>query len=107
LAKNKGGDNDDESGATNLIDAATRGASSATHIVHNIVALLISCIAFVAFLNSVTSYFFGLVGHDYVTFEWLLGKAFMPLAFVMGIPWEDCEQVGFLIGIKVSRHLLI
>ena len=37
---------------------------------------------------------------EYLTFDWLLGKVFIPLAFIMGVEWEECEVVGHLIGIK-------
>ena len=84
----------------NLIDAATRGASEAAILVLNITAIVVAFIAFVAFLNAVVSFFGGLIGHEEVTFEWFLGKVFIPLAWLMGVPWEDCEDVGYLIGIK-------
>ena len=58
----------------NLIDAATQGASSAALLVLNITAIVVAFIAFVAFLNSLVSFFGGLIGHPEVTFEWLLGK---------------------------------
>ncbi len=91
----------EEERPTNLVDAATRGASQATVIVLNVTANIISYIAIVALLNSLTSFFFGLIGHDHVTFEWLLGKTLIPLAYMMGVQWEECEQVGQLIGLKV------
>ena len=85
------------------MDAATRGASQAINLVLNVVANIISYIAFVAFLNSMTSFFFGLLGYDYITFQWLLGKALMPLAFMMGVDWTECEKVGELVGLRVNR----
>lgn len=85
------------------MEAATRGAVEATIIVLNIVSIVIACMACMAFFNALVSYFFGLIGFDHVNFEWLLGKAFVPLAFVMGVPWEDCEIVGYLIGVKVMN----
>lgn len=30
----------------------------------------------------------------------ILGKIFTPISFLMGIPWEECEKVGALIGVK-------
>lgn len=29
-----------------------------------------------------------------------MGKVFMPLAYIIGIPWNECEKVGELIGMK-------
>lgn len=37
---------------------------------------------------------------DLLTFEFIIGKLFIPVAFIMGVPWEDCENVGQLIGLK-------
>lgn len=52
------------------------------------------------FLNGAAAFFGMLVGHDYVSFEWFFGKLFMPLAYIIGIPFEDCEQIGAVIGSK-------
>lgn len=41
-----------------------------------------------------------LVGYDFLTIEWFLGKCFIPLSYIMGIPWEDCEKVGEVIAAK-------
>lgn len=30
----------------------------------------------------------------------ILSKLFMPLSFIMGVPWDECERVGTLIGLK-------
>ena len=51
-------------------------------------------------MYSLISFFFGLIGCDYVTFEYLIAKLFTPLAFMMGVDWVECEVVGKLIGIK-------
>ena len=40
------------------------------------------------------------VGFDYVTFEWILGKIFIPIVFLMGVDWSECDAVAKLVGIK-------
>merc|ERR1711963_286471 len=60
--------------------------TQAVFLVGNIAGSLIAFLAFVAFLNGVLSWCGGLVGAPYLTFEWLLGWIFYPLAFVMGVP---------------------
>jgi pyrimidine nucleoside transport protein len=38
-----------------------------------------------------------------VCFDWLqviMGKVFIPLAWIMGVKWEECEEVARLVGIK-------
>lgn len=41
-----------------------------------------------------------LVGYDFLTVEWFFGKLFIPLAYIIGIPWNDCEKVGAVIAAK-------
>ena len=98
----------DNKSESNVIDAATRGASSAATIVLQITAIVIACIAFVAFLNSVVTYLGILVGFDKdFTFDYILGKIFIPLAYIMGIEWKECEEVGLLIGMKTAVNEFI
>ena len=42
----------------------------------------------------------GLV-HDELTLSFIFGKVFAPLAWLMGVPWEDCALFGDLLGTKV------
>ncbi|CAG0898788.1 unnamed protein product, partial [Cyprideis torosa] len=84
----------------NALDAAARGASNAITLVANICANLIAFVSFVAFLNAVVEWLCLLVGWEGVTFEFLIGRIFMPLAWCLGVPWKDCGKVGELIGLK-------
>ena len=34
----------------------------------------------------------------------LFGTILRPLAFLMGVPWEDADEVGNLLGIKISLN---
>lgn len=41
------------------------------------------------------------MGEDEIwSLEVIVGKIFIPLSYVMGVPWDECENVGRLIGIK-------
>ncbi|GAB6028853.1 hypothetical protein CHUAL_004655 [Chamberlinius hualienensis] len=84
----------------NALEAAANGASVAINLVLNIIANLISFIAFIYFMDAVLSWMGSLVGWENITFEWLVGEIFTPFAFLMGVEWADCEEVGRLIGIK-------
>lgn len=84
----------------NILDAAAQGASTAVMLVLNIAASLIAFLSFVAFLNGIITWLGVIAGVDYISFEYLLGKAFIPIAFIMGVPWEDCETVATLVGLK-------
>ncbi|XP_058986897.1 solute carrier family 28 member 3-like isoform X2 [Musca domestica] len=85
---------------SSLLDAASNGANNAIQIVLGVTANLIAFVAFIAFLNAVVSWFGGLVGLDYVDFEWLFSKLFIPLAWAMGVPWQDCDEVAKIVATK-------
>ena len=91
----------------NLLSAATSGAINAATLVLNITAIVIAVIAFVAFLDAVVAFLAGLVGFPQLTFQTILGYAFMPLAFIMGVEWAECHTVGTLIGIKIVANEFI
>jgi CNT family concentrative nucleoside transporter len=46
----------------------------------------------------------GLVGVEGLTLEGILGQLLRPLAWVMGTPWSEADQVGALIGIKTGAN---
>ena len=85
----------------NLIDAATRGASEGLMLAVNVGAMLIAFIALVALLDKGLGFVGGFFDMPYLTLTWIFGKIFAPLAFLMGVPWEDCITMGDLIGTKI------
>ena len=72
----------------NMLDAATQGAISGVYLVANIAASSVAVLAFVAFLNGLLASLGQLVFIENLTFEVILGKLFIPLAWIMGIPSE-------------------
>ncbi|KAG7312663.1 hypothetical protein JYU34_000988 [Plutella xylostella] len=82
------------------LSAATRGATNGIALILNIVANLVAFVAFIAFVNGVLGYAGDLLGNPGLNLEWILGKVFIPLCWIMGVPWEECESVGSLIGLK-------
>jgi len=92
----------------NVLDAAANGASQSVFLVGNIAGSLIAFLAFVAFLNGLLGYFGGLVGVPFLSFEYILGWLFYPLAFIMGVPCgnkeengeDECRLVAVLVGLK-------
>jgi CNT family concentrative nucleoside transporter len=101
----------------NLIDAAARGTSEGLSLALNVAAMLIAFTALVAMINGLLGYAsvhltHALRGGDLasiqpLTLEQLLGYAFAPLAFLCGIPWEECPTVGSLLGVKTVLNELI
>lgn len=85
---------------SSILDAASNGANAAISLILGICANIVAFVAFVAFLNAFVSWIFVLVGYDGITFEWIFSKLFIPLAWVIGIEWDDCEDVAKLIATK-------
>lgn len=85
---------------TSILDAASNGANTAIALVMGIIANIIAFVAFIAFLNGLVNWLGILVGYEDITFEWLFSKLFIPLAWVIGVEWKDCENVGKLIATK-------
>jgi len=69
---------------SSVLDAAARGASAGIALVLNIAANLIAFVSLIAFLNGLISWLGMLVGWDFLTLEWIFGKVFIPLSWVMG-----------------------
>jgi len=85
---------------TSILDAASNGASQAISLILNIIANLVAFVAVVAFANALIKWITFLLGFNDVGIQYLLGKIFMPVSWLIGIPWEDCEAVGNVIGTK-------
>lgn len=89
----------DERPDGNVMAAAARGASEGMQLAINVAAMLI---AFVA-LTAMVDWGLGLlpVGAEPLSLSRILGWAFTPLAFAMGIPWDEAGVVGRLLGEKL------
>lgn len=91
-----------EKNSSNVIDAATNGATEGLKLAVNVAAMLIAFIAIVAMFNSLLGWMGGLVGIEGLSLKVLLGWIFSPLAFLMGVPWKDIVDIGYLMGVKIS-----
>lgn len=69
-------------------------------IVLGIVANLIGFISCLTFLNRLVNWFGNNIGLVNLTFVSMLSKLFIPLAWSIGIPWEECENVASIIATK-------
>ena len=85
----------------NAFQAACVGAAEGLKLALNVGAMLIAFIGLVAFVNMVMSQIGLLLGFQNISMEGMLGHVFRPLAFCMGVPWQDCEIVGRLLGEKI------
>ncbi|MDJ0850544.1 MAG: nucleoside transporter C-terminal domain-containing protein [Myxococcota bacterium] len=89
-----------QSDAVNVIDAAAQGAIAGLRLAGYVGALLIAFVAMIALLNDVIGQLGAWVGIADLTMQRILGVLLAPLAWLMGVPWEDCVEVGALLGVK-------
>ena len=78
----------------NAMDALGSGTVVGLKLAVNVGAMLISFISIIALLN----YFLATLGFS---IEAILGLIFSPLAWTMGIPWNESSLVGSLMGKKI------
>ncbi|CAK6950523.1 solute carrier family 28 member 3-like [Scomber scombrus] len=86
--------------STNVLEAASQGASNAVALVANIVVNLIAFLALLAFFDGVLSWLGGMLDCPQLSFSLICSYVFMPLSFMMGVSWEDSFIVAELIGTK-------
>ena len=84
----------------NTFDAACQGASDGVKLAIAIAAMIIAFVSMIALVNYLLSHLSGLLGVEWTVQE-LMGYVFAPIAFVIGVPWEECLDVGLLLGEKM------
>lgn len=92
---------DEADAPVNVIDAAANGASSGLYLALNVGAMLLAFVALIAVVNGVLGGIGGWFGMPELTLELLLGWAFSPLAFLLGVPWAEAVTAGSFIGQKL------
>jgi len=91
----------------NGIEAASSGASEGLKLSLNVGAMLLAFIAILALMNHFLGWFGDMTGINNISDDFelsiqvILGYMFSPLAFIIGVPWEDAINVGSMIGTKV------
>ncbi|MCX7903212.1 MAG: NupC/NupG family nucleoside CNT transporter [Caloramator sp.] len=85
----------------NVIDAAARGASEGLQLSLNVGAMLIAFIALIYLINYLIAKVGYLVGIRDFSLEWILGRIFAPVTFIIGVPLKDVINAGSLLGQKI------
>ncbi len=115
----------------NVIEAATRGITDGLKLAVNVGAMLLGFIALIAVVDLLLNFLDGQIdgrwlGGELYTYataksglspavqeyagifpgslQTLFGNVLRPLAWLMGVPWEDADLVGTLLGIKLSLN---
>ena len=98
----------------NVFDAAAGGTTQGVTLAFNVAAMLLVFIAFIAMFNfALTNWLGGPLGlnawvnevtggrFETLSMEFLFGILFAPVAWIIGVDWESCTQVGRLLGEKL------
>ena len=85
------------------MDAVTRGSSDGASIAFSVGTILIAVIALVFIANSILGFLSSQFGFD-LSIEIILGYLFAPIAWLMGIPWDEAIIAGELLGIKTTLN---
>lgn len=97
---------------SNFLAAIARGTSEGLGMALNVGAMLIAFLALIALANGIMGGLHNwLGGHDILWFpaslEQIFGWAFAPVAWIIGVPWHDCVQIGNLLGTRMVINELV
>jgi len=76
-----------------IVEAAASGAMDGLKLAVGIAAILLAFVSIIHMMNA----FLGIFG---TSFEALGGYIFAPVAYVLGVPWEECQKAGNLLAVK-------
>ena len=85
---------------SNTMEALGRGATEGLKLAANVAAMLVAFVALIAMVNYLLTF-------ADTSIQGILGFIFRPLAWAMGIPWEEAQMVGVLMGEKITLTELI
>ena len=85
----------------NIIEAAASGAIQGLKLALAIGAMLVAFIGLIALINGMLIGIGDFLSIDNLTIDLILGYLFQPVAFVLGVPWQESGLVGGLIGKKI------
>jgi CNT family concentrative nucleoside transporter len=112
---------------SNILDAIANGTTEGLKLAVNVGAMLLVFVAVIAMLNGVLGFFGGFDGIEYLgweitslneiianntlyeglSIEFILGYAFAPLMWLVGVANEDMTLMGQLLGIKLAASEFI
>lgn len=85
-----------------VIEAAASGAMLGLKIAVGVATVVMAFVALIALINGIIGGIGGLFGWSGVSLESLLGYIFSPLAYIMGVSWDNSALAGGLIGQKLA-----
>ncbi len=101
----------------NVLDAISRGTTDGLKLAVNVGAMLLVFTAFIAMLNYIFINFIGgwtglnhwvadFTNNRFTGFniQFILGMAFAPIAWLLGVPAQDMLEIGQLLGLKTTLN---
>ena len=87
----------------NIIDAISHGAGDGFKIAMNVIAMLIGFIALITMVNFILGRIGGWCHLDFkLSLDYIFSKIFYPMAWAMGVPVADVNNVAALLGQKIT-----
>ncbi|HMC01658.1 MAG TPA: nucleoside transporter C-terminal domain-containing protein, partial [Flavobacteriaceae bacterium] len=96
---------------SNILDAIANGTTEGLKLAVNVGAMLLVFLAFIAMINGILGWFGDITNlntvvanntmYEEFSLEFLLGYAFAPLMWLIGVAKEDIALMGQLLGIKL------
>ena len=91
-----------EKTTANVFDALCSGAADGMKLALNVAAMILAFVSVIAMLN----WGLGKI-HGGLTLEGIFGALLAPVAWLMGVPWADCPEVGGLLGTRMVLNEFI
>lgn len=92
---------------SNILEAAARGTSEGLQLMLNVVAMLIAFVALVALVNGGFGWIHGYLAWFPESLQVVLGWVGRPVAWLLGVSWQDSGAVGGLLGTRAVLNEFI
>ena len=89
-------------GFARVIYAAAKGAGEGLNLALMVGAMLVAFVGLIALFNGALG---GL--REGLSLQSILGAAFAPVAYLLGVPWQDAPQIGNLLGLRLVLNEFI
>ena len=87
---------------SSLLEAMAGGASADMQLALNVGAMLIAFVALIALINGILGGIGGWFGYGELTLQSIFGWIFKPLAYLIGVSWQESGIAGEMIGMKLA-----
>ena len=102
---------------SNVLDAIAKGTTEGLQLAMNVGAMLLVFVAFIAMINgilgwvgditTINDWMVANTAYKSLSLEFVLGYAFAPLMWLVGVATEDMAMMGQLLGIKLAASEFI